>query len=353
MLSLRLLILSLVALLAGAVVTAAANDDTCTVMPHCGYDKGTREVATASSQAECCALCSARPGCAAGGFTGTQCWFKTAKDIQHGCHQNPKMNSSLVKNIKPAPPPPLPPPAGLLYDSFTTYNDSLWAYSDMEMGTTDGCKVWYLKNHSTVGANLSLSEGPGLRMLMSSTPCRQDPEASCGGAKMASDHVGSTSSFGFGDYELRMRAPHVAQADTCSHGIYAYFTAGFVKGNGEWDEINFGFDPDRDNNGTTVSCQHHDDKGGYHMTSVELGFNYRASFNTYVIQLRKDSITWLVGHGKQPGIELKTVHQVKTTLSQALLMTTRLIMRTNFKNGDPGYMPDTVWELSHFKFTPE
>jgi beta-glucanase (GH16 family) len=219
----------------------------------------------------------------------------------------------------------------------------------MSMGTTDGCKVWYLKTHSTVGANLSLSEGTGLRMLMSSTPCRQDPKA-CGkdnttkGAKMASDHLGSTSSFGFGDYELRMRAPRVFQADTCSNGIYAYFTSGFVKTNGKWNEVNFAFDPDRDNNGTTVSCQHHDDTGRYHMTSVNLGFNYRASFNTYVIQLRKDSITWLVGN--------ETVHHVNTTLSQAMTMTTRLIMRTNFKHGDPGFMPDTVWELEHFKFTP-
>lgn len=33
-------------------------------------------------------------------------------------------------------------------------------------------------------------------------------------------------------------------------------------------------------------------------------------------------------------------------------MGTRLIMRTNFRKGDPGFMPDTAWEISHFKFTP-
>ena len=29
-----------------------------------------------------------------------------------------------------------------------------------------------------------------------------------------------------------------------------------------------GFHPDRDNHGTEVSCEHHDDTGGYHETSV-------------------------------------------------------------------------------------
>jgi len=29
-----------------------------------------------------------------------------------------------------------------LYDSFTTYNGSVWSYADGAMGTTDGCRVW-------------------------------------------------------------------------------------------------------------------------------------------------------------------------------------------------------------------
>jgi hypothetical protein len=66
--------------------------------------------------------------------------------------------------------------------------------------------------------------------------------------------------------------------------------------------------------------------------------------------LRKDSITWLVGHGKEPHIELKQVHHASATLSEP--MTTRLILRTNFRNGDPGFMSDTAFEVSHFKFTP-
>ena len=33
-------------------------------------------------------------------------------------------------------------------------------------------------------------------------------------------------------------------------------------------------------------------------------------------------------------------------------MGTRLIMRTNFRDGDPGFMPDHAWEIEHFKFTP-
>jgi hypothetical protein len=228
-----------------------------------------------------------------------------------------------------------------------------WAgtYADHEMGTTDKCKVYYLKNHSLVGQDLTLGEGLGLRMLMSATPCKQSP-ASCHGAKMAADHATSITSHHFGDYELRMRAPYALNGSggTCDKGIYAYFTAGFQKQDGKWNEMNFGFHPDRDNHGTEVSCEHHDDTGGYHETSVKLGFNYRESFNTYVIRLRKDSLTWLVGHGKGPHIELKTVHHATATLS--VPMTTRLILRTNFRDGDPGYMPDTAFEVSHFKFTP-
>ena len=34
-------------------------------------------------------------------------------------------------------------------------------------------------------------------------------------------------------------------------------------------------------------------------------------------------------------------------------MTTRLIFRTNFKDGgDPGFMPDHVLEMSHYSVTP-
>lgn len=238
-----------------------------------------------------------------------------------------------------------------LFDDFTTYNASVFKYDDEKMGTTDGCKVWYLKNHSMVNANLSMGEGRGLRMLMSSTPCKENP-AACHGSKMAADHVSSVTNNHFGKYELRMRAPYAINGSggTCASGIYAYFTAGYINSDGKWDEMNFGFHPDRDDHGTKVSCEHHDDTGGYHETSVALGFNYRESFNTYVIELAKDSITWKVGHGKLPHIELKTIHTAKAKLSKA--MGTRLIMRTNFRQGDPGFMPDTVWEIEHFKFTP-
>ena len=239
-----------------------------------------------------------------------------------------------------------------LYDSFTTYNASIWSYADGSMGTTDGCKVWYLKNHSNVNANLSQGAGTGLRMFMSAVPCRSSP-SSCHGAKMASDHVSSISNHHFGDYELRMRAPYTVggPGGTCNSGIYAYFTAGYVNTHGTWNEMNFGFHPDRDEHGTRVSCEHHDDTGGYHETSVNLGFKYRESFNTYVISLRKDSITWKVGHGQGLHIELKEIHHVKAKLSKP--MGTRLIMRTNFRGGDPGFMADTGWEIEHFKFTPK
>ena len=39
-------------------------------------------------------------------------------------------------------------------------------YDDQKLGTTDGCKVWYLKNHSAVNASLSTGEGRGLRQRL-------------------------------------------------------------------------------------------------------------------------------------------------------------------------------------------
>lgn len=41
-------------------------------------------MAPATTQAECCTLCSNRPGCAAGVFDGTSCWFKTAAAVKGG-----------------------------------------------------------------------------------------------------------------------------------------------------------------------------------------------------------------------------------------------------------------------------
>ena len=63
-----------------------------------------------------------------------------------------------------------------LYDDFTSYNSSTFAYDDNTLGHTDGCKVYYLKNHSLVNSSLSLHEGRGLKMLMSATPCKQNPK---------------------------------------------------------------------------------------------------------------------------------------------------------------------------------
>ena len=110
--------------------------------------------------------------------------------------------------------------------------------------------------------------------------------------------------------------------------------------------MNFGFHPDRDEGGTHVSCEYHADSGGYHETNVALGVNYRKTFNTFTIKLRKGSITWMVNG--------KSVHEASAVLTEP--MTTRLILRTNFKHmdppGDPGFLPAASFEISHFKFTP-
>ena len=80
--------------------------------------------------------------------------------------------------------------------------------------------------------------------------------------------------------------------------MYAYFTAGYADTDGKWNEMNFGFHPDRDKNGTHVSCEHHDDTGKYHETNVPLGFNVRQSFNTYVIRCARIRVHMSVGIGE-------------------------------------------------------
>ena len=199
-----------------------------------------------------------------------------------------------------------------------------------------------------MNAKLSLGQGRGLRMLMSDQPCRANP-AGCHGAKMAADHVQSTDHRLYGDYELTMRAPYTLSGDgsTCAKGIYAYFTAGYTNTHGKWNEMNFGFHPDRDDGGTKVSCEHHDDTGGYHESSYQVGFNYRRTFATWIIRLRKEGITWLV---KKDGAAARTLHHASAKLTEP--MHTSLIFRTNFRAGDPGFMQPTAMEVSAFKFTP-
>ena len=95
--------------LASSVLHGCTAADTCSVMVGCDYSKGTREHASALNQGECCSLCAARPGCAAGVFGDGVCWFKTTRDLKHGCHKA-SANASIVAHVKPGKPPP-PPPA--------------------------------------------------------------------------------------------------------------------------------------------------------------------------------------------------------------------------------------------------
>ncbi len=116
-----------------------------------------------------------------------------------------------------------------LYDTFTTYNDTVWAYADGTKGTTDGSLTWYLKNHSRVDA--VLSDGSiGLSMLMSACPHPSE----CGGAEMISDHAQSLQSQLYGTYTLKARAPHKVNSSSADDGVYAYFTAGYAQENGIW-----------------------------------------------------------------------------------------------------------------------
>jgi beta-glucanase (GH16 family) len=213
---------------------------------------------------------------------------------------------------------------------------------DAECRSTEGSgDSFYLFNHST--ANATLSNGArGLMMSMSNIPCKWNA-SDCQGAAMASAHVSSTVKRGYGDFEVKMRAPHSTGANptVCDSGIYGYFTAGYV-GHPKWNEMNFGFHPDRDASETKISCEAHADAGGYQETRVDLHFNYRDAFHDYTIRHRHDGIFWLVD-GKQ-------VHALKGTDSNlSYAMGTSLILRTN----KHGTMPAAIMEVEYFRFTPE
>ena len=62
-------------------------------------------------------------------------------------------------------------------------------------------------------------------------------------------------------------------------------------------------------------------------------------------RLNSTAISWWVGHHDG---EMRRVHSVNAVLT--VPMTTRIIFRTNFRQGDPGFMEDHVFEISHFKF---
>ena len=97
---------------ATTTATTAATAYNCTFTPDCDYSKGKGVgSATVETKDQCCSLCAARPGCAAGVFDGTTCWFKSSKDIAGGCHKDTRALFACVpQSVKPGPPPPPPPP---------------------------------------------------------------------------------------------------------------------------------------------------------------------------------------------------------------------------------------------------
>ena len=94
-----------------------------------------------------------------------------------------------------------------MYDDFRTKNTSLWSYANNSKSTQGtGCS-YYLDNHSMADATLSNGAGFGLVMNMSNMPCHWN-SSECDGCAMASAHLSSKQAHSFGDFELRMRAPH-------------------------------------------------------------------------------------------------------------------------------------------------
>ncbi len=225
-------------------------------------------------------------------------------------------------------------------EAFIAPNTTLWTIADGQY-VSQFAPVYYLANHSRFGVALSQQEGEGLQLLISPEPCAYNPPALCQGAAMASGHLSTTRLHGFGDYIARLRAPHnfPGNGSKCSDGVYGYFTAGYVHSEcGLWNEINFGFHPDRDEGGHRVSLELHADSGGYHEASVDVGFNYREGFHTYRIKHRPCDVSWWV--------DGRCVHVMKECLTQP--MHTSLILRTN----QDGELPSAKMEFAAFNFTP-
>jgi hypothetical protein len=220
-------------------------------------------------------------------------------------------------------------------EQFTSTDTSTWKYANGSY-VDQFAPCYYMLNHTST--NTKLSDGSvGLQMLMSDVPCKF-VASECHGAAMASAHLSTTRLHGYGDYEARLRAPHNYPGDgsKCDDGIYGYFTAGYVnKECGTWNEMNFGFHPDRDLGGTQVSVELHADTGGYKEANVSLGFNYREGFHTYRIKHRECDVSWWV--------DGKRVHALQECLTQP--MHTSLILRTN----KGGALPSAKMEVPCFR----
>ena len=223
-----------------------------------------------------------------------------------------------------------------LADDFTTRNDSMWTYANEKLAKVEDGVTWYLKNHSAVNIPLSSGEGRGMGIVCNDQPCVHNPSL-CHGALTASDHVHSVRTVSYGEHRLRFRPPYNAN-NTSPDEVYAYFTAGYATGKPAktlasnavhaeknvswWNEMNFGFRNDARGHGPSshvVSCEWHADTGHYEEFYVDLGFDFRDGFHTYVLQHRVDSLTWIV--------DGRVIHSTQATLSHE--MGTSLIVRSN------------------------
>ena len=210
----------------------------------------------------CCLACASYCGgthCDKGPGGDTHCCASKISKSHNVC-TNATVNASahlapcLLPTI-PSPPPPVPTPppkpsptpsptppgsSGAVYDDFRTKNTSLWNFANYSLSTQGNGLTFYIANHSIANANLSNGEGRGLVMNMSNIPCQFGPQL-CMGAAMATAHLSTTSAHSYGDFELRMRAPHSTGPNPtiCDSGVYGYFTAGYV-GHPTWNEMNFG-----------------------------------------------------------------------------------------------------------------
>jgi hypothetical protein len=218
-----------------------------------------------------------------------------------------------------------------IYDDFTSRDESTWKWTDKSLEHKK--TAFYLKNHSEMNATLSHNEGHGMILTISDKPCKWNSKL-CKGVAMASSHVQTKGDHGYGDYEARFRAPHNPKDNSSSDGVTSYFTSGYAKVDGNWNELNFRVG----GGGSNIVCNVHADKSKKFSKTVSLGFDNRKGFHTYMIRNRPTYVEFF--------IDSKSVYKVSTTLSDK--MHTSLILRPS----QSGSYPTHVMEYSYFKYTP-
>lgn len=163
-----------------------------------------------------------------------------------------------------------------LQDAFDTYNTRAWSKAD---GWTNGSifNVGWKASNVTFG-------GGFMTLTLNDAGC----PAQCSGMPYASGEYRSNAKYGYGTYQVRMKAAR-------GSGVVSSF---FVYNGSPWDEIDIeilGKDP------TKLHTNYFTNGTGGHETVIDLGFDASAAYHTYAFTWTPTSIEWFVDGRKVHG----------------------------------------------------